>query len=429
MAPRWRWFRWIVVWTVSVGALSAARQAQTQTLEEGWSALSSKLSQANSRMQNFIRGNEKFTNDKAQVEAVDVMAKRFAYGILLNPDMSKPGQIKREMDDFDRYTNTFLGKDHEMLQGLSDTFRDKVRLRAKEMLDLDNRHAHAVHKIHNARLLAKVAVLGQPALADTFLEVLKDPKQNDAVRYYMLRGLSTLLTEVQPGGKVLVLNPNQQKQCAEALVEFLEQRKGPPKGAPQEQVEGFRLLRREAIHALAQIHTPSISDKVRPALVLARFAGNDERIQPPPRIDERVEAAIGLARMQSAKDKLYQPDYAAGQIAKCLGAFGQMVKSERANYLKNERMMTRPWKIDATLLREALAVLKTEGGKNAYVAQMVEKADRLLGYVINGKELDANDLTWYNTSESDPPSKELFQGAAESVVKPAQPGEEAPPEK
>lgn len=428
MAPRWRWFRWIVVCTVTVGALSAARQAQTQTLEEGWSALSAKLSQANSRMQNFIRGNEKFTNDKAQVEAVDVMAKRFAYGILLNPDMSKPGQIKREMDDFDRNIGIFV-KGHETLQGLSDTFRDKVRLRAKEMLDLDNRHAHAVHKIHNARLLAKVAVLGQPALADTFLEVLKDPKQNDAVRYYMLRGLSTLLTEVQPGGKDPVLNPNQQKQCAEALVEFLEQRKGPPKGAPQEQVEGFRLLRREAIHALAQIHIPSISDKVRPALVLARFAGNDERIQPPPRIDERVEAAIGLARMQSAKDKLYQPDYAAGQIAKCLGAFGQMVKSERANYQKNERMMTRPWKIDATLLREALAVLKTEGGKNAYVAQMVEKADRLLGYVINGKELDANDLTWYNTPESDPPSKELFQGAAESVVKPAQPGEEAPPEK
>src|SRR6185312_14029984 len=92
---------------------------------------------------------------------------------------------------------------------------------------------------------------------------------------------------------------------------------------------GFCLLRREAIRALAQIHMPAVSDKVRPALTLARFAGADGGIQPPPRIDERMEAALGLARMQAAQDKQYQIDYAAGQIGRCLGAFAQKANEEK----------------------------------------------------------------------------------------------------
>jgi hypothetical protein len=428
MAPQSRWFRWPVLWAVCIGAAMTLPQIQAQTLEDGWTPLNNKSLQARGRLTNLFKGSEKFAGDKSQIELVDLLAKRYAYGILLNPDMTNPVQLRREMNEFDSYISS-LQKDREMLQPLSDVFRDKVRLRAKEMLDLDNRTAHPIHKIHAARLLAKVAVLGQGQLAETLLAVLKDAKQNDGVRYYLLRGLSTLLAQVQPGTTKPVLTNDEQKKSAEALVEFLEQRKGPSPKAPPDEIDGFRMLRREAIRALAQIHTPTISDKIRPALVLARFAGNDERIQPPPRIDERIEAAMGLARMQTAKDKLYQSDYAAGQIAKCLGAFGQMAKGERADYEKNERMMTRPWRIDATMLKEALAVLKTEGGKNEYVARMVERSDQLLGYVINGKTLDANDLTWFNSPESDPPSKELFQGATDSVVKPAQPGDDAPPEK
>lgn len=420
MAPRLQLVGWIV--SLAAVAVSALGTAQAQDLSEGWTKLDGPSIRARGHLLNILKGAEKFSaEDKSQVEAVDLVAKRHAYGIVLNHDMMKPGKIEVDMKDFDGYIQAIVtSKDREALQPLTDVFRDKVRIHALEIIA--SKETRSIHKIHNARLLAKVAVLGQGALADTLLSILKDPSQNDGVRYYILRALATLLAQVQPGTTKQVLTKDEQTKCAEALVEFLEQRKGPSKKAPPEEIDGFRVLRREAIRALAQIHIPAINDKVRPALVLARFGGNDERIQPPPRIDERVEASLGLARMQSAQDKLYQPDYAAGQIAKCLGLFGQMAKNERAN---KEKPQTRPWAIDATLLSEAMDSLKADSGKNAYVAQTMDRAKRLLNDVITNRDIDANELTWWNSPESDPPSKELFQGAADSTVKQAPPGDDS----
>jgi hypothetical protein len=433
MAPRGRRIGGILLLAVAAATAIVPELAQAQTLDDGWALLDNKSGRVRTRFQSLLKGTEKFdASDKGQVEVVDLIAKRHTYGIVVNHAMVKPpdtgvkGPIEKDILEFDGHIQTFI-RDRASLQGMADVFCDKVRLHAKEVLDLDNQKARPIQKIHNARLLAKAAQFGQGAFADTLLAVLKDSNQNDGVRYYILRGLATLLAQVQPGTTNPVLSKDELAKCATGIVEFLEQRKGPAKKAPREEIDGFCLLRREAVRALANIHTPSINDKVRPALVLARFAGNDERIQPPPRIDERVAASIGLARMMSAQDKLYQPDYAAAQIAKCLGTFGQMVKNERAN--GKDFPTSRPWIIDATLLREALAALKTDSGKNKYVETMVDKAGQLLRDVVSAKDIQANDLVWWTSAESDPPSRELFQGAADSTVKTAPPGGEGGTEK
>jgi hypothetical protein len=416
MLSRFRWVGWMVPLAVVVVLISSAGRARAQSLEEGWSQLDRASSTAHGRFLNLVKGEKFSSDDKLQAQTVDLVAKRQTYGIYLNNEkMMQPGEIEKAMKEFDGYITSLLNpKDREGLQPLSDAFRDKVRLHAREVIEYKS--ARPVHKIHNARLLAKVAVLGQPELADTLIALLKDANQNDGVRYYLFRAMAVLLSQVQPGTTNQVLNKDQQAKCAETLVEFLEQRKGPSKSASREEIDGFRILRREAVHALAQIHVPSFNDKVRPALVLARFAGDDERIQPPPRIDERVEAAIGLARMQSAKDKLYQPDYASAQIAKCLGAFGQQASKEYAN---KEVAPSHPWRIDAVLLKEALDTLKTESGGNKYVAQILDRADRLLKDVGSGRTIPANDLNWWNSPENEPAGKELFQGSADSTVKSA----------
>src|SRR6185437_5724243 len=82
-------------------------------------------------------------------------------------------------------------KDREQMQPLAILFREKVRLHALEVLQYDK--AKPIHKIHNARILAKVAELGEGKLAETLSTALKDDKQNDGVRYYLLRGLRNLL--------------------------------------------------------------------------------------------------------------------------------------------------------------------------------------------------------------------------------------------
>jgi hypothetical protein len=415
---------------LSVAALAPWSAARAQSLSGGMNELEDAWRKHRSTAQQLLRGmTAAEPGDKSHVAALDMEARYLTYRVYLDhlevreEKQTRP-TLEKAFRDFDADLG-YLEKGKPGTQAAADIFRDKVRLHAKEVIDFEK--AKPVHKLFNARILAEIAKLGQGQLADTLVEVLKDEKQNDGVRYYALRGLRNLLALVQPMQMPPIVTKDQETKCAEALIDFLEKKEGPTKGASREEIDGFRVLRREAVRALAQIHSPSLGEKARPALVLARFAGADERIQPEPRIDERVEAAIGLARMQSTQDKQYQPDYAANQIGRSLGAFGQKFNDEKAKK-EGGGDPSRPWKIDAYRFNEALNALKTDSGKDAYVAGVVDRGARILGAVMRGDQPNADDLNWFTTPESDAPNKELFKGVTDSVVKPGKPAE-APAEK
>ena len=85
----------------------------------------------------------------------------------------------------------------------------------------------------------------------------------------------------------------------------------------------------------------------------------------------RFDAVANGARGEALS---YMDQFAAGMIARSLGAFFTEAESERERTTDR----TRPWKIDATHLMEALAALKEDSGKNAYVSQVVDRGTRLL---------------------------------------------------
>jgi hypothetical protein len=425
MAPRFRIFGWSFLLAVIATLTAGLNQTHAQTLDEGWNALQGKYSAVRARVQGFLKGTDPFDpNDKSQVEAIDLLAKTYTYGVYLRKLDMEAGAIKKDFEMFEKDVEGIQkARDRNALQPLADVLSDRVSFHALEVVQL--KEARPIHKLYNARVLAKVAELGYARLASPLIKILNDREQNDGVHYCVLKAIETLLSQVQPQQSAPLLSKDQQAKCAEALVDFLEQKKGPSKNASQEEIDGFRFLRRQAIRALAKIHTPAVDDKVRPALVLARFAGNDERIQPPPRIDERVEAAIGLARMEPGKDKQYQADYAAGQIGKCLGAFSLAAQNDRNN--KNEGskgISIHPWQVMSVQLKDALEAMKKNMGKNDYVAMVANRGAQFLNKTMTGPT-DANELTYWRSSQSDPPSKELFQGSADSTVKPA-PSEEGP---
>src|SRR5262249_53225855 len=156
-----------------------------------------------------------------------------------------------------------------------------------------------------------------------------------------------------------------------------------------EEVEGFRVLRREAVKALAQYRAPSIKDQARPALVLLKVVARDG-FQPEPRMDERVEAAIGVARMKPDIDQTYQREYAAQQL-------GLFVVDFAYRYNTRDRAEMKPWAVQAARLSDALEVMKAES-KNPYVAKAVDDGIRLVLRRIEGKgDVPPNDLTTYNS--------------------------------
>jgi hypothetical protein len=427
MAPHTSRSRLLFAPTVGVFVLVLLSRARAQDLSDGWKKLDDQWN-APRRMlfRNMTRGETPVNpTDKQHVEAIDLAAKYDTYRVFVNHLEDHPGKINEAFKEFEGHVESITkAKDREQMQPLGDVFREKVRIHALEVIQYEN--AKPIHRIHNARILAKVAELGQAKLAETLITVLKDDKQNDAVHFYALRGLGILLAQVQPQPMppLPVLTKDEQGKCAEAIVEFLNRKPSLSEGASKEEREGFHVLRREAVRALARIRLLAVNDKVRPALILARFAGEDERIQPPPRIDERLEAAIGLARMPSAQNNEYQADYAANAIGKFLNAFGAAANNE---YGKTDAALRqRPWKIDAARMIEALAALRGDSGKNAYVAQITDRGTRVLQAIVEGKPADASDLNWFANPDNAPSSKELFKGAADTAVKPTGKSGESP---
>ena len=130
----------------------------------------------------------------------------------------------------------------------------------------------------------------QPRLADgnaeymagLFLSLLGDPKVNDGVKYYALRGLGSLVG--LPKQTPPLLKQETEEKAIQTATRLVEKKTRFPKATPRGEVEGYKILRREAVKVLAQCRTPIVG-KERPALILAKVAGNDQGIVPSPRLD------------------------------------------------------------------------------------------------------------------------------------------------
>ena len=96
MAPRSHSIRWLIPLTLTV-LLAEARPAHAQTLNEGWNVLEDRFGKERRRIATFLKGTERVDpNDKGQVEAIDLLAKTYTYGIYLQKLDTQPTPPGRE---------------------------------------------------------------------------------------------------------------------------------------------------------------------------------------------------------------------------------------------------------------------------------------------------------------------------------------------
>jgi len=245
--------------------------------------------------------------------------------------------------------------------------------------------------------------------------IAADPKKiNDGARIYLLRAAHDVLA--MPPQKPALYKPQTAEKVVRSAMAVALRKVNFAKATPRGEIEGFKMLRAEALRVVGQ--SPFVrfdNDNLSPALVLARFAGNDESIQPPPRAEEFLEAGIGLGlmlqRATANKDALLQADYAAHQIARAVGAFG---KAAEANLESKGMSRRRPWKTDAARLLEAVDPLRSS--KDSYVADVGKRCRAVLLDILNDRVGQANVLsTWADSTP--PPAMALLRGDAASVVK------------
>ncbi len=117
--------------------------------------------------------------------------------------------------------------------------------------------------------------------------------------------------------------------------------------------------------------------------------------------------------------KDYQPEYAAYQLAWFVDYFTKYYLENIPNPAdRTKKVEQRPYRIYASRLLETLETMKAET-KNDYVAKVIDQCRLVLTGVEKGsdnvKTLDLEDWLMKNPS----PKQGLFQGIADSTVKPS----------
>ncbi len=426
-----------------------------QRLEDGRVAFENKARETRQLRVDLFKGSEPADpSNKRHQEAVDIAAKEVTYPLrweTLGLQPPEPGKLNRLVEDFEGRLFNMTKSRANTIQ-MQQMYCRQVIKRTQEVI----LNSKPIAGINAARILSKIPERGmergfpqsekmwleevQPRLAEgnseyfagVLLSLLDDPKLNDGIRYYLLRTLSNLLALRRQAPALL------KKETAEKAIQvgikLVEKKVVFPKAAlrgkteqemvAHREVEGYKILRREAVKVVAQSQLPTFGEKDRPALTLARVVGNDGSIVPSPRLDERIEAAIGLAKMSAnlSKSPDYQPDYVAFQIALFVQDFGLQAKE---NIYAKVFVRVRPWKVDAAHMIEALDDLKRDV-KIEYVQKVVDQCLAVLRQIENGEVGSANALgDWL--AKNPPTSKGVFRSGADSTIKPAAADPNAPP--
>jgi len=410
-----------------------------QRPEDGEAALEKK-ERASRKMRIDLHKGELIPNvkDKDHLEAIEVTARMSVYPLFWNTaGRPEVGKVNAIVDDFVKK----LGD----LQAKRPATNPFIHLLCKEVIERANEvivhpNGRPLAGINAARLLAAITQrradrTGTPVaekvwvdetlprlaegngqlLAETCLTLINDPKMTDGHRYYLYRCLASLLA-LPPQTPPLLKSETVEKILQKAT-EQVEKKVVFPKATPRQEVEGYKMFRQQAVVVLAAGRRPTVGEKSRPILALARIAAADADLAPAPRLSERIEAAVGLARMGVASAKIgdIDMDYAAGAVVATVVEFGRQAN---ANKDSDSTRRLRPWRVDAARLGEALDELKV-AVKTPYVQNAIKECqDKVLGELektISSPAAVEKLVDWL--ANNAPQGKSLFKSDPTSTIK------------
>lgn len=216
---------------------------------------------------------------------------------------------------------------------LTEGQRDMIEVFGKEMVEQLKAHIGTADKPSGDDILIKInaarqlSILGKSGYGGACLyaaDVISDPKQHDAVKIYALQAIRNFFSVPNLDGKEGYSNLGGGKAEDElapitALINFIKRKPAFEQGAPEEEVDAFRYLRREAVAALAATRRAVVRDKESgklaevPAIWLLRIANADTTLPVTPNLAERSEALAGYLNLLGEKDQ--NMDYAAWYVA------------------------------------------------------------------------------------------------------------------
>lgn len=370
----------------------------------------------------------------ADKKALDLAAQHYAYRLTLTEEQSKKDRMHLLVRDVVNELDGNRGEDRKTNEAVQ-FFNAALLARLKEVLP----NPRPIASINAAIVLAHMAKIGQEEATDILVEALADPDMNGGTKVWAAKGLHDFFMLAFPTGEeqpVYFKDKEREARCIKALLTAFDVKlpNNPP--PTPEEIDGLRVLRREIISALGATRYPALLDakgasQGNTALTLIRVLRND-RLNPPPRLDEQVEAAIGLAMLKTIPNRdykaanPYQVDVAAYHLGRFIADYARRHQGRKED---ENKAHAQPWKTSAAHLSIAFAALSkdadafnkndpTKNGKMAqYVKAIVKESLPILKAIEADGSAQPSELATF--LEKAPREEEpIYKGDANSVVKP-----------
>ena len=279
-------------------------------------------------------------------------------------------------------------------------------------------NAKPIARINAAIVLARLGETGDETVVKPLLKILKDKNQYDAVKFYALRGLKNVFRAKYTLDVERFKDVDDVADYIRDMLDFLTRKPDLPANATPEEVEAFKIVRREAVRAVAQTRYPALEKKKavlgRPALELLRIMRKDG-INPEPRFDEQVEAAIGVCLMRPRNYANYQVPYALQQLGLFFLDYADKYEKER-----NKQVKSFPWQFESVRLQQALTTLADVDASDAdkkAIKSFVAQAKEILKRIEEKKESGVGDLRKWLDKNRPGDNDTLYKGEKNATIK------------
>jgi hypothetical protein len=369
--------RLLLRWGFGVVALVFSASLFVEARQPSFSEIETKIRELRREFKNNLFDGKTAADPKnpKHVMMLDLQAQWLVWRFVdapFQPGGEKDTKFNAQIGDVDRDIKSLTGKREDTVEA-SRIFTNSYVTHARATLASPKRTA--VNALNLMRATVLVAKLGQGELADLLLDVLQDEMAkdksteaevranaakapNDGLKYYALKALQELLSqEPLPPLKEPILNKEREEKVCKALTAYINTNVTYKDGTPPQLIDGRRVLRREAIKALGLVGHPTLPDKKNGAAVTLLRVLTRSGMSPEPGIEERMEAAIGLARMRLNADPDYNADYALSQVALFLDDFISFCNKAGPD---GNTELQRPVRIYAAHLDDALAAIKKQ---------------------------------------------------------------------
>lgn len=343
----------------------------------------------------------------ADKKALDLAAQQYAYRLTWTELQGKQGEMQGLVQSAINELEANRREDRKVNEAVQQ-FNTALLARLKEVLP----NPRPIASIGAARILAHMAKLGQEEATDVLAEALNDKDMNDGTKFWAARGMRDFFMLAFPTGDepaIYFKDKEREARCIKALLAALDMK--PPQNPPPkaEEIEGLRYHRREIIRALGVSRFPAIVDakgasQGKTALALLRVMRN-AGLNPPPRLDEQVDAAVGLAMLKMMPNKDYKPtneyqlDVGAYHFGRFLVDFARRHQSRKDDNTA-QPSQAYPWKTSGARLSVALDALSKEAAilnrndptKYKNTVEYVQSLVKLCQPVLKAVEADGSAL-------------------------------------